>query len=56
MVHAFRDNSEPRVEEMLRDPIVLQLMRSDNVSPDIIDRLQQQTGALSELLASLKRQ
>lgn len=52
----YKDNAEPLIEEMLNDPIVRQLMESDHVSPEIIDRLQQQVDALREGLQRLKPQ
>ncbi|MBA4274498.1 MAG: hypothetical protein C0436_02465 [Alphaproteobacteria bacterium] len=54
--HAYKDNAEPRVEELLADPIVRQLMRSDNVQPEFIDRLQQQVDSMRARLASLNLQ
>ena len=52
----YKDNSEPLVEELLNDPIMRQLMHSDNVSPDIIGRLQQQIISMRAQLAELKAQ
>lgn len=52
----YKENAEPLIEEMLNDPIVRQLMESDRVSPEIIDRLQQQVDALREGLQRLKPQ
>jgi hypothetical protein len=50
---AYKDNAEPLIEEMLRDPIVLKLMESDNVSTDMIDRLREQVAQMRARLASL---
>lgn len=56
MACPYRDNAEPLIEEMLNDPIVQRLMESDQVSPEIINRLQQQVDALREGLQRLNPQ
>jgi hypothetical protein len=53
IANAYKDNAEPLIEEMLRDPIVLKLMESDNVSTDMIDRLREQVAEMRARLASL---
>ncbi len=55
-VNAYKDNTEPRVEELLSDPIMHQLMRSDNVAPEYIARLQEQVNTLRQRLGSYQVQ
>lgn len=50
--HAYKNNAEPPFEELLNDPIMRQLMASDNVHASIIARLQEQVANLRRQLPS----
>lgn len=52
--HDYKDNTEPAVDELLRDPIIRQLMTSDQVSPEFITRLQESVALYQQRLASFK--
>ncbi len=54
LAQAYKDNAEPLIDEMLRDPIVMKLMQSDNVSPEFINRLRSQVQSLESRLVSGK--
>ncbi len=49
---AYKGNAEPLMEEMLRDPIVRQLMASDNVSESLIDTLQEHIAQMRDQLST----
>lgn len=56
LAHAYKDTSEPSFEDVLADPIVKQLMRSDNVEPEFIERLNEHVEAMRARLKRMKMQ
>lgn len=53
---AYRDTSEPSFEDVLADPIIKQLMQSDNVEPEYIERLNEHVAAMRARLKLLSSQ